>query len=478
MNPAFFLRSNRETTRRPSGLAAAACAGLCAWLILAGGSILAYADTPLIKPTPDLAAGKEAFVANCARCHGETGAGNGPDAAQMDPKPRNIAEGVFKFRTTASGTVPTDEDLFHTISTGLPGSRMPEFQRLPEETRWQLVYFVKSLAPVFLEENSKAEVVNLGNDPGPEKAGISKGKELYTQLGCTSCHGNAGRGDGPSAATLTDNWGNPIRPANLTQGWNYRGGSNPKEIVARIMTGIDGTPMPSYADAISSKEDAWALAYYVNSLQKTPLWNRTIEAKITQRLPETAQDPMWNQVSRTDLRLSNQLYKEGQIQPVRVNAISVQAVYNEEAVVFRLQWDDPDESRQTPPDAFGIVLMPKRVMKWEVGSLRSWPASQDAPSLDVSYWSAGKNGAAEAVVQETAELETGKTQGETLAAEASYADGQWTMLLNRPFQPLLKNRVALDSREATLIGLMVWDGGNQEQGRRRSNSNWVDLVLK
>ncbi len=464
--------------RKPSCLAAVAFAGLCAWLILTSGSIPSYADTAPVKPAPDLAAGKEAFAANCTRCHGETGTGNGPDAAQMDPKPRNIAEGVFKFRTTASGTVPTDQDLFNTITNGLPGSRMPEFQRLPEETRWQLVYFVKSLAPVFLEENSKPEVVNFGNDPGPEKAGIAKGKESYTQLGCASCHGNAGRGDGPSAATLVDNWGNSIRPANLTQGWNYRGGSSPKEIVTRIMTGIDGTPMPSYADAISSKEDAWALAYYVNSLQKAPLWNRTIEAKRSQRLPETAQDPVWSQVSRTDLQMSNQLYKEGQIEPVRVNAVSVQAMYNEEAVIFRLQWDDPDESRQTPPDALGIILMPNRAMKWTVGSLRSWPASQDAPSLDVSYWSAGKNGASEAVVQGTADLETGKTQGETLTAEASYADGQWTLLLKRPLQSSLKDRVALDSREATLIGLTVWDGGNQEQGRRRSNSNWVNFILK
>ena len=86
-------------------------------------------------PAPDLEAGKQAYMDNCARCHGPAGAGDGRDSARMFPRPRKLSEGVFKFRTTASGTPPTDEDLFQTISNGLPGSRMPDFQRLPEETR-------------------------------------------------------------------------------------------------------------------------------------------------------------------------------------------------------------------------------------------------------------------------------------------------------------------------------------------------------
>ena len=478
MNPAIFLKSDRRHQQLVRGILAI---GLLSGI---GGSFSptppAYAAVPAAqRPAPDLTAGKEAFDANCARCHGPTGAGDGPDAKRMFPKPRKLSEGIFKFRTTASGTLPTDEDLFATISTGLPGSRMPEFTRLPEETRWQLVNYIKTLSPTFQEKNSKPEPVEMGVDPGPAKANLAKGKEIYASLKCAACHGEQGRGNGASAPTLVDNWGSPIRPADLTQGWNYRGGAAPKMILARMMTGIDGTPMPSYADAIPSKEDAWALAYYVASLQEPPHWNRTVEArKISQALPSSPDDPAWQGAVKTDLQLSNQLYQNGQYQPTRVNAISIQAVYNEEAVVFRLRWNDPDESRGNPSDAVGVALVSERPLKWEIGSLRSWPAVEDAPALDLSYWSAERNAAEEVVVRSTAELETGKTAGEPLESRAAYADGTWTLILKRPFQSPLANRAALDSKNPILIGLAVWDGGNNEQGRRRANSNWINLALK
>ena len=407
----------------------------------------AYADH-------DLAAGKDAFEANCARCHGPTGAGDGPDAKRMFPKPRKLSEGIFKFRSTASGTPPTDEDLFHTISTGLPGSRMPDFQRLSEETRMNLVSYVKSLSPPTFQDQ-KPEPVELGKDPGLKQANLNHGKEVYTQLGCAACHGESGRGNGPSAPTLTDNWGNPIRPADLTEGWNYRAGSSPRDIVARIMTGIDGTPMPSYADALSSKEDAWHLAYYVHSLQESPQWNRTVEAvKAGGALPTTLEDPQWRQAPRTDLRLSSTVYRQGEILPTTVTAISVQAVYNNEDVLFRLTWHDPNESRETPPDAVELVFLPDRRLRFQIGSLRSWPADAEAPSLTLAYWSA-------------------KEPAKTLA---SYKEGQWTVLIRQPLHLLGQDGAV--PKKPILVGIAIWDGGNSEQGRHRANSNWVDLVLK
>ena len=82
---------------------------------------------------------------------------------------------------------------------------------------------------------------------------------------CFTCHGQAGRADGESAPTLKDDWGNPVRPANLTKAWTYRGGTTPRDIVVRLQTGLAGTPMPSYEGAIEI-EDFWHLANYVRSL--------------------------------------------------------------------------------------------------------------------------------------------------------------------------------------------------------------------
>ena len=432
------------------------------------------ATAPLSRPEPDLTAGKEAYQTNCARCHGPTGAGDGFDAKRMFPKPRNLADGVFKFRTTASGTPPTDEDLFRTLSTGLAGSRMPDFNRLPEETRWNLIAYIKTLSTTF---GQAPEPVDLGHDPGPEKAGPARGKDLYAQLGCGSCHGILGRANGSSAPTLTDNWGNPIWPADLTQAWTYRAGSSPRDIVARMMTGIDGAPMPSYADAFSSKEDAWVLAYYVHSLQEPPHWNRKVEAVKAASLPSSPEDPAWTQVSPTTLRLSSSWYQEGMILPARVGVISVQALYNEGEILFRLVWHDPAENRESPPDAVGLFLLPDRRQKLQTGSLRSWPAASAVPALDVCYWSADRLQAREAITSGVEGLESGQEAGEGLESSAQYSEGVWTLLLKRPRKSPASGGVGLAPGKPFLFGITVWEGANGEKGRHRANSNWVDLVL-
>src|SRR2546429_4036287 len=72
----------------------------------------------------------------CAGCHGETGAGDGPAAAYMLPRPRNFTGAVYKIRTTASGQLPTDADLLRAIDEGLPGSAMPAWKgRLSDAER-------------------------------------------------------------------------------------------------------------------------------------------------------------------------------------------------------------------------------------------------------------------------------------------------------------------------------------------------------
>jgi mono/diheme cytochrome c family protein len=88
---------------------------------------------------PDLVARGEVVFANtCAVCHGTKGLGDGPAGKGLNPPPRNFVEGKWKN----GGDSAT---LFHTISTGIPGSSMAAFGNLPVVDRWSLVQFVRSI---------------------------------------------------------------------------------------------------------------------------------------------------------------------------------------------------------------------------------------------------------------------------------------------------------------------------------------------
>src|SRR6185503_269528 len=92
--------------------------------------------------------GKELYNTNCAHCHGERGDGAGYGAPFLVPAPRDFVAAQYKFRTTASGQLPTDEDIFRTISRGATGTGMPPWQYLLDENdRWALVDYVKSFSP-------------------------------------------------------------------------------------------------------------------------------------------------------------------------------------------------------------------------------------------------------------------------------------------------------------------------------------------
>ena len=97
--------------------------------------------------------------------------------------------------------------------------------------------------------------------PTPEL--LARGKALYAQAKCFQCHGEGGKGDGPSADELQDDLKFPIRPADFTRG-QFKGGGDVRDIYRTMTTGLDGTPMPSFADSMKDDE-RWAISYYVLS---------------------------------------------------------------------------------------------------------------------------------------------------------------------------------------------------------------------
>jgi mono/diheme cytochrome c family protein len=243
-----------------------------------------------------LPTGQAVYEQHCVGCHGASGDGAGPAARYLAPRPRNFRKGMFKFTSTESGARPQRRDLFQSITRGLAGSSMPSFRLLPEEKRWALVEYVRYLSmkgeleQVLLDdawENEElpdaaeyAEIVLErwhpdtlrtlhpgAPEPARDQASVERGRALFTDPAkgsCFTCHGTGGRGDGPTAGDYQDDWGYPIRPRDLTAGV-FRAGAAGEDLYRTIATGIKGTPMGSFQDALTPLE-IWDLVHFVQSL--------------------------------------------------------------------------------------------------------------------------------------------------------------------------------------------------------------------
>ena len=185
--------------------------------------------------------GKQQYNKYCLSCHGSGGKGDGELSYLLYPKPRDLTSGLFKIRSTQPGNPPTDDDLISSIKNGMPGTAMPSFNFLDIDELKDIVSYIKYLGDI---ENSNALQIEIPDLISETNELLELGKSVYTEIGCIKCHGDIGKGDGPSAYTLIDSWGYPIIPRDFTSGI-YLGGGTPKDLYLRFVGGMDGTPMPS-----------------------------------------------------------------------------------------------------------------------------------------------------------------------------------------------------------------------------------------
>jgi mono/diheme cytochrome c family protein len=247
------------------------------------------------KYTGNAGAGKQLYYRYCWGCHGARGDGTGENAPYLNILPRNFVAATFKCRSTVTGTLPTDEDLFNAMTRGFNNSNMPSWIPLTHQNRSDLVAFIKTFSPRWKTEKA-GEPIHVPAEPALTIESIKHGSELFQKLECWKCHGQEGRGDGPSASTLTDSNDQPIRPYNFASGSRFKCGSTNQDLYKIFITGLDGTPMPSFADVIKP-EEAWDLVHYLRTLQvthKSPelmLWMSTKEGAEIVAAKKTANTP-------------------------------------------------------------------------------------------------------------------------------------------------------------------------------------------
>src|SRR5947208_2919534 len=256
-------------------------------LLLAPDSRLLSQDT-----TP----GKTVYTKWCAGCHGVDGKGDGEGARHMIPPPRDFTgNALYQIRSTPSGQLPTDADLLRSIDEGLPGTAMPAWKtRLSDHQRRDVLAYIKAFSTYFADTTQRPQPIAFGKRPGGGSSddALKVGRQFYDSIGCRKCHGDQGRGDGPSAPTLKDDAGHPMFAANLHENWRFNGGGSVEDIYHRLRTGLDGTPMPSFSDLLEQKflteTELWRVAQYVRSLspQEAPTVRDVIHAaKVDKALP-------------------------------------------------------------------------------------------------------------------------------------------------------------------------------------------------
>lgn len=433
-----------------------------------------------VKPTPvaaDPEKGKRLYSRYCSQCHGAEGKGDGPAAEFVYPRPRDFTLALFKVRSTLSGQLPTDHDLFKVISKGLPGTSMPAWEKyLSEEERWQLVQYVKVFDSLnlFKEEAPKQQVM-IGNAPKVTAELLDRGRQVYQDKKCWQCHGQYGRGDGTSAEGMKDDWGFPIRPVNFTKSWRFRGGDRIEDIYRTFTTGFNGTPMPSFVDSIN-EPDRWALAAYVKSLSHPKQTGQVVKARhLEGEIPSDPYARAWEETPYLDIPLAGQIILKPRWFKPAHDGIAVKALYNDKEMAILLMWDDGTQNSGKdgkPADQVAIELPAGNAVAGEKPYFLL--GDRNHP---VDYWQWNANTGFARSIASGHDRTTAQEPG-GVRAEGGYKDGQYRVILRRALTPGKDGEIAFQPGRFVPVAFHLWDGNQGEEGLKMAISTWHYLLLQ
>ncbi len=445
----------------------------------------------------------------CAGCHGVDGTGNGPASGYMLPRPRDFTQALYQIRTTASGELPTDEDIRAIIDRGMPGTTMPGWEDLLSNDEIEaLVEHLKSFSRFFTPD-AVPQPLDFGGATRGNADVVAEGESLYRDLaGCAACHGEEGRGDGESAPTLTaDETDLPVRAADLTENWLFNGGGEVEDIYRRLLTGLDGTPMPSLADVVTAGEltyeEVWAIAHYVRSLspEDEPGITEVVRGVLFEDspLPSSVDDEAWDDIEGAYLPLVGQIIVMPRWFDPRVDGVWVQAAHDGESVAVRVRWSDPNNS----PDSVWAdwksqiisLMQPKEGDPQEEGPTpdqlvvqfpMQMPEGMERPfflkgdnrrPVYLWQWQSDREGALEGEARGIG-TEAFQSEGQNLTVDASHADGQWLVMFTRSIVTDDEGDLDFVRGEAIPMAFFAWDGDNGESGARGAVSSWYFLFLE
>jgi mono/diheme cytochrome c family protein len=480
--------------------------------------------------------GKRLYLKYCSQCHGENGNGEGYATPHLLPRPRDFTTGKFKIRTTPNGALPTHQDLVNIIRRGMPYTSMPAWPNLTDDEVSNLAYFIKTFSPEFAKAENAAQPVQLPSAPRATNESVAMGKKLYEETGCVKCHGTLGRGDGASAPTLKDDWGYPLRPANLAQSWTFRGGSSREDIFRTMTTGLNGTPMPGFLDDALAPEQRWAITDFIVSLSGTngPGYTNLVIAKhVPEKIDLAKGAASFASAPAAHFPIVGQIMEPGRAFHPPTTGVTVQAIYDADSIAMLVRWHDMSAQKTgkngpslpVPPEeeeesaigagegasagAKGGVFGDAEVAPAPAGQAQDPFAEAEAPGDQPSEFSDAVSVQIPSqapidarkpyfifgdpdnsvdlwffdLAQPNPLLFTGRgsaditpKDGGDLTGVASYDQGEWSVIFKRPLRPTAAAPFSPGSFMP--VGFSVWDGLSRERGNRRGLTLWYSLYVE
>jgi mono/diheme cytochrome c family protein len=473
--------------------------------------------------------GKTLYLKYCSQCHGENGDGEGYAAPHLRPKPRNFTTGQFKIRTTPNGALPTHQDLVNIIRRGMPYTSMPAWPNFTDQQVSDLAHFITTFSANFSSKENIPQPVAIPSAPRATKESVELGKKLFEETGCVKCHGTLGRGDGQSAPTLKDDWGHPIRAADLAQSWTFRGGSSREDIFRTMSTGLNGSPMPSFADSLSV-EQRWAITDFVASLSGSngPGYSNLVIARHVQDPIDLSKGAAsFASAPAARFPIVGQIMEPGRAFHPPAASVTVQAIYDADAIALLVRWHDmsaektgqngpslpvpPEEeeeksagpSKDNPFGAEAVAPTPAGQARdpfAEAPAAPAAPASEFSDAVAIQIPSQVPTGprnpyfifgdaqnsvdlwffdlAQPAPVRFTGKGSAAIAPSDTgdLTGVAGYDQGEWSAIFKRPLRA--SSGAAFTPGEFLPVAFSVWDGLSRERGNRRGLTLWYSVYVE
>lgn len=453
--------------------------------------------------------GEEYYFKFCIYCHGYKGKGNGKASYYLFPRPRDLSQGIFKFHSTKSNTLPLDEDLVRSIKQGVPGTSMPAWgEILSDETINSLIKYIKTFSSRFNME-LPGRKIKISMEPPFDNLSIAHGKKLYKELRCSKCHGKDGDKEGELSKLLKSYRGNPSFVYDLRRKNFYKSGSSGSDIYRTLVTGLDGSPMNAF-DYISDFE-LWSLTHYLQSKhisknnKPSPLTKKILSKTINSPIKLNLKESVWKEVMATKITLKPVKARKNPITQLRV-----QSVHNKNKIAIRLQWKDP-----TPDSALNSKFVDQTAIQFairETGIENSpfYGMGEKGKPVNIWHWKADVrqivlrnkvskpktaarpfsmtaglllNPFTESSVEElnsrgigTLSIQSLKNQN--VEGRGVWNNGFWSVVLIRDLNAFNKWDVDFIKKNQTLLAFALWDGNKKDMNANKMVSFWQVLSLE